>query len=136
MSLYPHLLPEEVRLWNAFIKAFPNRYELYDYDHHIGRTVTLPPGAPEWLARYVGSNYLRRIDVLCWSDDQPTIVEIRTSASFYSIGQLLGYAMLWTAEHPDKQPPKLLLISDYIRPDTYQLAATYAIEVMLFPGAL
>jgi len=120
---YKHLLHNEIKIWNRFIKRFGHEYDHFEYDVHVGK---LPPDLkdqPDRWRKAAESVYLKRIDVIGFKVDTIEIIEIKPHAGLGAIGQVTGYLVLYDDEH---KPKKLLLghiVTDRTDINTAQVAA-------------
>ena len=127
---FPHLLPGEVRVWRAFLRRYEKVWDSFVYDVHVGRG-SLPQDDPkgifqknyQWLTK-------KRIDVVGWRDNHPTIFEVRSRASLPLMGQLLGYRALWMRAHPTDEPPSLFMVCESCSPDDQAVLEENDIEVI------
>ena len=127
---FPHLLPGEVRVWRAFLRSYEDRWETFVYDVHVGEG-SLPQEDPssvfaqnfKWLTK-------KRIDVIGWNRDQPTIFEVRARASLPLMGQLIGYKELWMRDNPTSKPPLLIMVCETCPPDDKGVMENQGISVV------
>jgi len=128
---YPHLLPEETRVWRKFLGIHEERFDRFDYDVHIseGTRPDAPPGD-----RYA-DNYKRlsqkRIDAVGWIGTKPMIFEVRPFASFRLFGQIKGYEWYWMKRHPEKEPPSLALVCEFMPNEDRQIFHAHDIHVFI-----
>lgn len=121
LSKYPHLMPNDVRIWERFIQTFPKFYNSVDYDIKVGQPRKYPglPGDKykkdlEYLSR-------KRIDVIGYRDNEIHIIELKPNAGFSAIGQVLGYLELYKPYAPENIHVSGFLITDFETPDTKNL---------------
>ena len=118
---YPHLLGQDYIIWDRFILLYPDRFDTVDYDVHIGSGIMPPEDQPtsddiQWQALTQ-----KRIDVIGWKDNLPTIVEVKYRVSLETLGQLLGYQVLYSEQFPEYQNVPLLCVCAFIAGDDLQL---------------
>jgi len=111
------MIPAEVETWNIFIDDYPGRFETVDYDFRVGAGMELDEGWADNVKSMATAISQKRIDVLGWNGDQPTIIEIKKRASMSAVGQLLGYKVLFIDEFERLRVPKLMLICQKISRD-------------------
>ena len=70
----------------------------------------------------------RRIDVVMLRQNKPTIIEIRWNANENIVARLQLYRDLWMSDETITEPPKLVLITNTMRPDTKRLADAQGIR--------
>ncbi|GAH76378.1 unnamed protein product, partial [marine sediment metagenome] len=91
---YPHLLPEEVKLWDAFMREHSEEYGRFEYDVHVGMGAPVPPGTSPEMLKMIKATSRKRIDVVGYSTGLITIFEVRPDAGLSVIGSLRGYKRL------------------------------------------
>jgi len=114
---YPHLLGEDVPLWERFIELHPDKFETVDYDLHVGTTnknesSDIPINTDQWRQLT-----MKRIDVVGWKNQQPTIIEVKKRVGLDTLGQVLGYRFLYKKMFPEYSSPNLFIICGSIGPD-------------------
>ena len=114
---YPHMIGEETLIWDRFIVEYPDYFETVDYDWRVGKGVELQDDWDPATKRMATMLTQKRIDVLGWMDDQPTIVEVKKRVGLSAMGQVIGYKTLFTNEFPNIKDPKLLIITESIDAD-------------------
>lgn len=115
--LYPHLMPREIPIWESWLSAHPDEYDRYEYDVRVGESIIPPPDLDANLADMAVSLAKKRIDVIGWRGQAPTIIEIKDYAGLTAIGQLISYPLLFTLEFPTVQPPDVRLVTARLLPD-------------------
>jgi hypothetical protein len=114
---YPHMIAEEVVIWERFVDLFPNRFDSVDYDFRIGVGQQMELDFPENYGRMVTMLTQHRIDVLGWVGEQPTIVEVKDRAILSTIGQMIGYRTLFVKDYNNLKIPNLLCVCGSISRD-------------------
>jgi hypothetical protein len=113
---FPHLLPDDIAVWQAFLKQCPARWHVIDYDVRVGPG-TDPGDSVSPKYRQVGLELSQmRIDAVGHLPNIIEIVEITTQAGLKAIGQLVSYPILF---HHDFAPPKTvrpLLVCTSLKP--------------------
>jgi hypothetical protein len=59
----------------------------------------------------------KRIDVLGWVGESPTIVEVKLRVGLGTLGQVLGYRALFVEEFRHIERPELLIVCEEIARD-------------------
>ena len=93
---YPHLLGQDYIIWDRFIMLNPGKFDSVDYDLHVGSGILPPVDSPTSDDEQWQSLTQKRIDVIGWKDEQPTIVEVKYRVTLETLGQLLGYEVLYS----------------------------------------
>lgn len=114
---YPHMIGEDVAIWSRFIDFFPGRFTSVDYDFKVGEGMELQPDWPEYMKRDATALTQKRIDVLAWVDEQPTIIEVKKRVGLSTLGQIIGYSTLFIDEFPNIKKPSLLVVTGKIDRD-------------------
>lgn len=99
MPHYPHMLPEDRRIWTIFLEAQVVKISEVWYDVHVGQGVRLPEGASEMEQRIRDGITRKRIDVVCHVGDKYWVVEVKPRANMYALGQILTYVRLFSVEY-------------------------------------
>lgn len=94
LAKYPHLRPEDIRVWEKFISKYPDFFKEVEYDSKvgIGRDYSMYPESRirkdmEYLSK-------KRVDVIGYSDDSIYVIELKPKADLKAIGEAMGYAEL------------------------------------------
>jgi len=114
---YPHMIGEDKIIWNRFIEKFPDRFETVDYDWRVGKGQDPNPDWPENMKRMVTMLSQKRIDVIGWVGDSPTIIEVKKRVGLSTIGQVMGYRALIKREFKQFEHTKVLVICEIINSD-------------------
>jgi len=127
---YPHMLPAEVRRWDAFLSRYGMPEGTVSYDVHLGEGAAIDPSWPEWMAGMVRVLSTHRVDVVIERPDEVVIVEVKGIAGMGAVGQLVGYEALWVKERGVGRPVRLLLVCERMEADMGTVFAWYEIEVV------
>jgi len=128
---YPHMTGEDFFIWNRFITRFPDYFETVDYDWRVGDGMKLDPTWEDNFKRMAKAITQKRIDVLGWNGDLPTIVELKRSVGLSTLGQVLGYKTLLMNEFPYFGTPKLLVLTEQIGEDDQLVMDKFKVRVMV-----
>lgn len=92
---YPHMKPNDIRIWEKYVRANPGQFISCDYDIPVGPT-------PDWLddqADAVGMKqgilYRKKIDVVAYAPDYIALIEVKPRAGSSALGQILGYVLMY-----------------------------------------
>lgn len=129
--LYPHLMPGEIPIWEAWLQTHQGDFDSFEYDVRVGESIVPPPDLEANLHDMAVSLAKKRIDVVARKDGQPTIIEIKQYAGLTALGQLFAYPVLYAWEFPNETLPKVLLITTRILPDIKNLLETFDIQFTL-----
>ena len=127
---YPHMLPAEVRRWDAFLERYGMPEGAVSYDVHLGEGAPIDPDWPEWMAAMVKVLSTHRVDVVIERPDEVVIIEVKGIAGMGAVGQLMGYEALWVKERGVDRPVRLLLVCEQVEADMVSVFGWYEIEVV------
>lgn len=127
---YPHMLPAEVRRWDAFLERFGSPEGRVSYDVHLGEGAAIDPAWPGWMAAMVKTLSTHRVDVVVERSDEVVIIEVKGIAGMGAVGQLVGYEALWVKERGLDRPVRLLLVCERAEADMKAVFDWYEIEVV------
>jgi len=128
---YPHMVPSEAAVWDAYLQRYGVPAGKVEYDVHLGRGAPVDPEWPEWMKRMVWSLSTHRADVVVERSDSVVIIEVKEVAGMSAVGQLLGYEALWLAERGVERPVELMVVCRDIESDMMGVFAFYEIEVVV-----
>jgi len=114
---YPHMIGEDRVIWDRFIEAYPGRFETVDYDWRVGEGTIPDESWPENIKRMVKMLSQKRIDVIGWVGDSPTIIEVKKRVGLSTMGQVLGYRALFKKEFKHFDYKKVLVVCENINSD-------------------
>ena len=96
---------------------FPGRFETVDYDYRVGSGAPIPEGTAENYARMMKMLSQKRIDVIGWKNESPTIIEVKRRVGLGTLGQVFGYRILFMKEFKNIKKPELLVVCEVISGD-------------------
>jgi hypothetical protein len=128
---YPHMIGEDIPIWERFIEKYPEFFNSVDYDWRVGEGVIPDPEWAENYKRMVTMLSQKRIDVVGWKDDKPTIVEVKKRVGLSTLGQILGYNILFMEEFTHFPEPEILIITESIGDDDKKILEKYGIPVIV-----
>ncbi|MBA7589847.1 hypothetical protein ES708_31940 [subsurface metagenome] len=104
-KVYPHMVGEEIGIWGRFVDKFPDRFETVDYDFRVGEGIALSMEEDENYSRMAKMLSQKRIDVVGWVGDSPVIIEVKKRVGLSTLGQVLGYRILFENEFKNFPSP-------------------------------
>ncbi len=128
---YPHMIAEEAEIWGRFVNNYPDRFDSVDYDFRVGEGQQLELEFPENYGRMITMLSQHRIDVLGWVGEQPTIVEVKARAVISTLGQLIGYGVLFLEGFKSLGVPDLLCVCGSITEDVKFVFKDQGIPVVI-----
>lgn len=131
--LYPHLLPDDIAVWQQFLAQHNHEYQYFDYDVPVGEGRDPGPEYSEAIRRMALILSHRRIDAVGHKPNQLDIIEVTTHAGIKAIGQLQVYPILYKETyHPQLRLVPLLVCSD-ISPDIMPTLNFMQITAHIYP---
>jgi len=127
---YPHMMPNDILIWERFLTQFPVRFDGFDYDIRVGKGRIPAETEPQWKIDLALALTRFRIDAIGWNDGKPTIIEVKPYAGLSALGQLLGYLYFWNKEHMDNRTSRLLCVTDKSTEDVRFLFGYYNVELI------
>jgi hypothetical protein len=131
LRMYPHLMVGDIAIWEEFLSVGDNSFDSFDYDVHVGEGVVLSPEWSDEVKAMALTLSEKRIDVVGWSGDVPTIIEVKPSASLSAIGQVLCYRELFSSRFPAVFGPGMLIVTDFELPDIRNLCLIFKIAYVV-----
>lgn len=129
---YPERTTRESAVIRDFLRAHGEQFDRFAFSVRVGQGVTPNPEHMDGVQRSTAWSSRKRIDLLLWRGDQPTIGEVKERVGPGTLGQLLGYRQLWLEENADAVEPTLIAIGRYSDDDTIRILTQHGISVYLF----
>jgi hypothetical protein len=127
---YPHMLPREERIWDAFCERYGTPEGLIRYDVHLGSGAAVDEAWPEWMKVCVKALSTHRADVVVERLREVVIVEVKSIAGMGAVGQCVGYEALWLKEYGTKRPVTLLCVCERLEADIASVFQFYDIGLV------
>lgn len=131
MSSYPHMGPEDTKVWQRFVAAFPDKYDTADYDVKVGTAPAFVTRDEAGVGGDIANLYLRKIDVVAFKENHIDVIEVKPKAGFSTVGQILGYMMHWNDEHKGVGVPHAVIVAGECPLDARILADQNGVEVYI-----
>ena len=128
---YTHMMGDDIPIWERFILRNPKYFNTVDYDFRVGSGMALQPGWDTNFKRMAKMITQKRIDVLGWRGDNPTIVEVKKRAGLSTLGQVLGYRTLFIRDFPHLGKPDLLVVTESADSDILLVFIPYRIPIVV-----
>ncbi len=126
---YPHMINDEIEVWERFMDLYPGRFETVDYDFRVGKGVDIQGEPGEHYKRMAKMLSQKRIDVVAWVGDSPTIIEVKRRVGLSALGQVLGYKILFMKDLKRFPEPKLLVVCETISADDHEVLEANKVPV-------
>ena len=124
---YAHLLPKDTEIMTRYLRQWGKRLEAIAYDVHVGEGIDVGTEYPPEIVRMTSSISRMRLDALARQDGKYIIIEAKPSAGVTAIGQVLSYFYLIADSYPTIKPLKMLIVTDFLRPDVLKVCRHYKI---------
>ncbi|MBA7546534.1 hypothetical protein ES705_38926 [subsurface metagenome] len=128
---YAHMFGENAEIWNRFLSEFPDRFDTVDYDFRVGKGMKLNPEWDEAMKRDATALTQKRIDVLAWTGEKPTIIEVKVRVGLSALGQVMGYKILFMKDFPHLDAPDVLIVTASIGTDDFDVLRGLRIPVVV-----
>lgn len=128
---YPHLSPQDKEIWEKFIKKYPDLFDSVDYDVKVGKPREYKTAPEDIYKKDLQILSKKRIDVVAYKNEQIFIIEIHPSASFETLGQIIGKISLYKKEFKPRGKIKGILVTDKEIPDIRELCEENNIDFFL-----
>jgi len=109
---YPHMMPNDIAIWERFLVSEHNTFDSFSYDVHVGTGRGYSDFDPEWKITLAKALTCFRIDAVGYHENIATIIEVKPFASLSALGQIIAYSNLWQINFPDKPVEALLIVTD------------------------
>jgi len=123
------MIKEEIIVWERFMEKYPGKFETVDYDFRVGRGSETPENLGDNFERMAKMLSQKRIDVLGWVDDQPTIIEIKNRVGLSALGQVLGYKTLFMKYFKHFPEPAVMVVCEKIDQDDHDVLEDHGVPV-------
>jgi hypothetical protein len=133
LTQLPALTPMESAVGRAWLEEHWHEYDSVEFNVRLGLGLTVPAGAPEYLARFAKASTTNRADMILHLNRDVTIVEVKNRIGGAALGQLTLYKKLYITEHPEVAQVHLVAAGQSIQFDVAELYAEHNITVELFP---
>ena len=124
-------MPEEVIVWERYLAITDMTDKTIDYDVKVGEGIKTPADMPEPYARNSVFLSKKRIDAVVTGPENILIVEVKQLAGWTSIGQVLGYPVLFQLEFNPDLPVGSLLVAESLTLDTKTILDFYGISYLI-----
>lgn len=125
---YPHLMPEDIAIWERFLEVNSGIYEFVKYDVHVGVGLRDTSGLTAELKFAAVSLLEKRIDVVGYKGDRVDIIEVKPDAGISAIGQVLVYSILYKKDFSPKGRIRKVIVTDHLWPDNEYLFKRLGID--------
>lgn len=129
-------MPEDVAVWEQYIRWHPDQPWEMDYDIKVGIGRTPLEEQPPEIAKMWRDLTRKRIDAVAWAADDIYLIELKPRASLGAVGQVLGYSELWEDLHDSSRRIRPMIVCFDTDPDTNRVAASSGVRIVQVPRNL
>lgn len=128
-SWYPHLKPNDVHLWEKFIRGNPDFFETVDYDVVVGDGVVVGDVETDVYAKSFKKLTQKKIDVVGYRENQIWIVEVKPFAGSSALGQLLSYRLLFDESSLSGEIVEMMIVTNECKAEYRRIFESHNIRV-------
>jgi len=128
---YPHMVPNEVRIWKLFLKKHGSVFDNYRYDMHVGKGIGKVPGYDKTMQDMAIRLTQKRIDVVAYRGQAAYIIEIKERAGLSAIGQLIAYKKLYEDQYGINKIKGLAIVATSADQDIRKVADVLHIKIFI-----
>lgn len=129
----PHMLREDVPIWQRFLSKYGAFYPEVYYDVAVGGPPLTKEELTDPIKKMWQYNNSKRIDAVIKLPEEVMIIEVSTTPGLRAIGQLLTYTALWQEDDPWGLIEKPYLVLEHMDKDLIRSASKYGIGVIVMP---
>lgn len=134
-SWFPERTGRESTIILDFLKARGELYDRFEFSVRVGTGQVPDPALPANVQRGIVYSSRKRIDMIVWQGEQPTIIEVKERLSPAVLGQLLTYQHLLLEDRPGIKMPALACIGRFFDDDTLRVLNTNGVDAYVYPPA-
>ncbi len=128
---YPHMAPLDVEIWERFIEANPDIFDVVSYDVPVGDGAAFDTVVNEETGGHVNRLYQRKIDVVGRKNGMFFVVEVKPRASTSAIGQVKGYVTLFKRDFTINESVIPMIVTDELLPEMEFLAKDSGVQLVV-----
>lgn len=133
LSQYPSMTVNESMVVHAWLVKHADEWDDVDFNVRLGSSQVLGDGYNETTRAQAALLTQKRVDLVATRGNAVDIVEVKIRVSLGALGQLLGYKVLWTVEHPETETIELEAIGNSALLDVVEVLQAHGVTVELFP---
>ena len=131
LERYPHLSPQETKIWNRFIEKNPKIFEAVIYDARVGEGRDYSDYPEDKIREDMEHLSKKRIDVVGFIGDDIYVIEIRPKANLSAIGNAWGLAELFRDVASVDKVIIPAILTDEKLPDMEAVCSRMAVKLFL-----
>jgi hypothetical protein len=129
---FPERTNRESTIIIDFLKARGELYDRFEFSVRCGTGQAPDPAHLPGVQRNTVFSSRKRIDMIVWQGDQPTIIEVKERISPAVLGQLVTYQHLLMEDRPEIKTPALAAIGRYPDDDAIRVLNAHGVDVFLY----
>lgn len=129
---YPERTDRESTIIRDWLRARGSQYDRFSFSVRVGTAIAPDPSHLPGVQENTVRSSRKRIDILAWQGDQPSIIEVKERITHYALGQVQTYRTLWMEEHPDAREPILVVIGRYPDEDAVRVLQAHGVTVLVY----
>lgn len=130
-TYYPHMLADEVPIWNRFLQTTNLNFIKIDYDVHLGQGMIILPTDNDSIRRLKLAVTRKRVDAIAETPQDIWILEVKPRIGASALAQLLLYFDLYHDEYHPTKGVMLAAIGETQAPDIQRVFDLYAVNIIL-----
>jgi hypothetical protein len=133
LAKYPHMLPNEVEIWERFLRNHAREFEGFDYDVHLGEGIEPPPDVPPEIKRAAKILTQKRVDAVGYKGVEIWIFEVKPYAGLSALGQVSGYLAMYRSQFKPTARLVGAVVCEGIDPDVKKLMRKRGYKIFEYP---
>ena len=129
---FPERTDRESGVIRDYLAAHHQEFDRLTFGKRVGAGLEPDPPHLEGVQRNTARFTKKRIDILAWTGNQATIIEVKERITPASLGQILTYRQLLLEEIPDAIEPRLVVIGRYSDEDTIRALVGHGVTVYTY----
>jgi hypothetical protein len=124
----------ETAVAKAYLAKHVDDFDRVEFNVGLGPGITLPAGTPAYVQKSATEGTKLRADMVLYTGDTATIVEVKNRLYSAVMGQLLTYWHILTEDNPRLMQVYKVAAGVTIQEGLLPILQNYGITVELFPG--
>lgn len=131
-TAFPGMLTSETEITKKFLQRHALEFDRVDFDVPVGQGGEVLPNATDAQKADHKLRTQKKIDCMVWTNGNPIIVEAKQRLDVKTLGQCLGYALLWHDEHPDQLVTTIYAVAYDGDQDSIRVLTGYGVTVEIY----
>lgn len=131
LNWYPHMMPEDVAVWERCIEQYPDRFDFCEYDYPVGKVPAFVANETVGEQATMERLYKKKIDVVAKTENGLWIIELKPACTMSTIGQVLGYVHLYVRDVSASPAPAAMVICGEAGEDVKEFALAQGVEIVV-----